>query len=69
MPRPCRRQNPGKPNATNTSIRLGKDQYIREQYAKLGPEEIYRRRLAWLAANGKWCQRHGPVSRYGFLSR
>jgi hypothetical protein len=54
MPRPYRRQNPGKPNGTSTLIRLSKDQYIRGLYARLGPEEFYRRRLAWLAANGKW---------------
>jgi hypothetical protein len=38
---------------THTLIRYSKDRYIRQLYARLGPEEFYRRRLDWLAANGK----------------
>jgi hypothetical protein len=54
FPRPYRAQKSGKSNLTHTLIRHSKDQYIRQLYARLGPEEFYRRRLAWLAANGKW---------------
>jgi hypothetical protein len=54
LPRPFRAQKSGKSNLTHTLIRHSKDQYIRQLYARLGPEEFYRRRLAWLAANGKW---------------
>jgi hypothetical protein len=39
---------------TCSLIRRSKDQYVRQLYARLGPEEFYRRRLAWLAANAKW---------------
>jgi hypothetical protein len=54
LPRPFRAQKSGKSNLTRTLIRQGKDQYIRQLYARLGPEDFYRRRLAWLSANGKW---------------
>jgi hypothetical protein len=54
VPRPYRAQKPGKPGSTSALIRLSKDQYIRQLYARLGPEEFYRRRLRWLAANRKW---------------
>jgi hypothetical protein len=54
MPRPYRAQKSGKSNLTHTLIRHSKDQYVRQLYARLGPEKFYRRRLAWLAANGKW---------------
>jgi hypothetical protein len=54
MPRPYRAQNPGKSKSTSSLIRQSKDQYIRQLYARLGPAEFYRRRLQWLAANGKW---------------
>ena len=53
LPRPYRAQKSGNSNLTHTLIRHSKDQYIRQLYARLGPEEFYRRRLAWLAANGK----------------
>ena len=54
MPRPYRAQKSGKSSLTHSLIRQSKDQYVRQLYARLGPEEFYRRRLAWLAANGKW---------------
>jgi hypothetical protein len=53
MPRPYRAQRCGKSSLTSCFIRQSKDQYIRQLYARLGPEEFYSRRLAWLAANGK----------------
>ena len=53
MPRPYQAQRPGKSSLTSSLIRQSKDQYVRQLYARLGPEEFYRRRLAWLAANGK----------------
>jgi hypothetical protein len=34
-------------------IRAGNDQFIRELYARLGPEGFWERRLRWLRANGK----------------
>ena len=34
-------------------IRAGNDQFIRQLYARLGPAEFYRRRLAWLARHRK----------------
>jgi hypothetical protein len=34
-------------------IRADKDQFIRQLYARLGPEEFYRRRLEWLVNHGK----------------
>ncbi len=54
MPRPFRHQAAGRPNSTSTLIRQDKDRFVRQLYARLGPEEFYRRRLAWLAANEKW---------------
>ena len=54
MPHPYRAQKSGKLTRTSCLIRQSKDQYVRQLYARLGPEEFYRRRLAWLAANGKW---------------
>ena len=54
MPRPFRAQKSGRPTSTSSLIRQSKDQYVRQLYARLGPEEFYRRRLAWLAANEKW---------------
>jgi hypothetical protein len=55
MPRPYRAQKAGRssPASTNGLIHQAKDQYVRQLYARLGPEEFYRRRLEWLAANGK----------------
>jgi hypothetical protein len=53
MPRPYRAQKPGK-SLTGNLIRQSKDEYIRKLYARLGPEEFYKRRLDWLFANGKW---------------
>ncbi len=53
MPRPYQAQRPGKSSLTASLIRQSKDQYVRQLYARLGPEEFYRRRLEWLAANGK----------------
>jgi hypothetical protein len=59
MPHPCRAQTRRtRSNATSSLIRESKDQYVRQLYARLGPEEFYRRRLAWLAANGKWTSHH-----------
>jgi len=34
-------------------IRADKDRFIRQLYAQLGPAEFWRRRLEWLARNGK----------------
>jgi hypothetical protein len=53
MPRPfrgiiTRRSSDG------TLIHADKSRFIRQLYARLGPAEFYRRRLAWLAANGRW---------------
>jgi hypothetical protein len=53
LPRPYRTQKSGKSSLTYCLIRQSKDQYARQLYTRLGPEEFYRRRLAWLAANGK----------------
>jgi len=53
LPRPHRAQRPGKSSLTCSLIRESKDQYVRQLYARLGPEEFYRRRLEWLAANEK----------------
>jgi hypothetical protein len=54
VPRPFRHQAAGRSNSTSLLIRADKDRFIRQLYARLGPEEFYRRRLEWLAANGKW---------------
>jgi hypothetical protein len=62
LPRPYRAQKSGKSNLTHTLIRHSKDQYVRQLYARLGPEEFYRRRLEWLAANGKWTSYHRLVA-------
>jgi hypothetical protein len=53
MPRPFRHQSASK-SATGELIRESKDVFICGLYRRLGPEEFYRRRLAWLAANQKW---------------
>jgi hypothetical protein len=45
---------PGKNGYLGRLLRQSKDEYIRKLYARLGPEEFYRRRLEWLFANGKW---------------
>jgi hypothetical protein len=34
-------------------IRASKSEFVRQLYARLGPEDFYRRRLNWLQANGK----------------
>src|SRR4051794_1521242 len=52
MPRPFRDQITRR-TTTHELIRAGKSQYIRALYARLGPEEFYRRRCEWLLANGK----------------
>jgi hypothetical protein len=52
MPRPFRGQITKK-STVNELIRADKDRYVRSLYARLGPEEFYRRRLEWLRANGK----------------
>jgi hypothetical protein len=36
-----------------TLIRAEKSLFVQQLYARLGPAEFYRRRLAWLVANGK----------------
>jgi hypothetical protein len=61
MPRPYRLQNTGK-FTTGELIRASKSEYIRCLYARLGPEEFYRRRLEWLAANQKWTSYHRLVA-------
>jgi hypothetical protein len=43
-------------------IRADKDQFIARLYARLGPEEFYRRRLAWLAAHGRWTSYHRLIA-------
>jgi hypothetical protein len=52
MPRPFRGQITRR-TTTNELIRAGKNEFIRCLYARLGPEEFYRRRLEWLRAHGK----------------
>ena len=52
MPRPHRAQITER-SSVKELIRAGNDQYIRQLYARLGPEEFWRRRLEWLARNGK----------------
>jgi hypothetical protein len=52
MPKPFRGQISSK-SSTGTLIRASKSEFIRRLYARLGPEEFYRRRLDWLKANGK----------------
>jgi hypothetical protein len=39
-------------------IRADNDQFIRQLYARLGPEEFYRRRPEWLERNPKWTSYH-----------
>jgi hypothetical protein len=53
MPRPFRHQSAGK-SATGALIWESKDVFIRGLYRRLGPEQFYARRLAWLAAHQKW---------------
>jgi hypothetical protein len=36
-----------------TLIHADKSRFIRQLFARLGPAEFYRRRLAWLAKHGK----------------
>jgi hypothetical protein len=38
---------------TNQLIRASKSQFVRQLYARLGPEEFYRRRLDWLQSHEK----------------
>jgi hypothetical protein len=52
MPRPYRNTITGRPSVGEL-IRADKDRFIRQLYSRLGPAEIWRRRLAWLARNGK----------------
>ncbi len=52
MPKPFRGQISGS-SPTGMLIRASKDVWCRGLYRRLGPEEFYRRRLAWLLAHGK----------------
>jgi hypothetical protein len=52
MPRPFRNTITGR-STVGELIRADKDRFIRQLYARLGPEEFWRRRLEWLARNGK----------------
>ena len=52
MPRPYR-ETITRNTSTNGLIRASKSESVRQLYARLGPEEFYRRRLDWLQANGK----------------
>ena len=52
MPRPFRNAITGR-SSVGELIRADKDRFIRQLYARLGPEEFWRRRLEWLARNGK----------------
>ncbi len=52
MPKPFRGQISGS-SSTGMLIRWSKDVWCRGLYRRLGPEEFYRRRLAWLQAHGK----------------
>jgi hypothetical protein len=52
MPRPYRGTITGR-TSKNELIRASKRKFLRQLYARLGPEEFYRRRLDWLQANGK----------------
>jgi hypothetical protein len=53
MPQPFRGVITGR-SSDATLIRADKSRFIGQLYARLGPEEFYHRRLAWLAAHGKW---------------
>jgi hypothetical protein len=52
MPRPYRCTITGR-SSVGELIRADKDRFIRQLYARLGPAEFWRRRLEWLARNGK----------------
>jgi hypothetical protein len=52
MPRPFRATITGR-SSVGELIRADKDRFIRQLYARLGPAEFWRRRLEWLARNGK----------------
>jgi hypothetical protein len=52
MPRPYRGTITSR-STVGELIRADKDRFIRQLYAQLGPEEFWRRRLEWLARNGK----------------
>jgi hypothetical protein len=52
MPRPFRGTITGR-SSVGDLIRADKDRFIRQLYAQLGPAEFWRRRLDWLARNGK----------------
>jgi hypothetical protein len=52
MPRPYR-NTITEPSSVGELIRADKDRFVRQLYARLGPEEFWRRRLEWLARNGK----------------
>jgi len=52
MPKPFRGQI-SVSSSTGMLIRWSKDVWCRGLYRRLGPEEFYRRRLAWLQAHGK----------------
>ena len=45
-----------------TLIHADKSRFIRQLYARLGPEEFYHRRLAWLAAHGRWTSYHRLIA-------
>ena len=52
MPCPYRNTITGR-SSVGELIRADKDRFIRQLYARLGPEEFWRRRLEWLARTGK----------------
>jgi hypothetical protein len=52
VPKPFQGQVTNRSSA-GTLIRASKSEFIRCLYARLGPEEFYRRRLDWLQANKK----------------
>jgi hypothetical protein len=57
MPRPYRLTSTGR-SSTGELIRADKDRFIRQLYARFGPAEFWRRRLLWLASNGKRTSYH-----------
>jgi hypothetical protein len=52
MPRPHRFNSAGR-SIDGELIRADKDRFVRQLYRRLGPAEFWRRRLVWLAVNGK----------------
>ena len=61
MPRPFRGLITGR-SSDAMLIRADKSRFVAELYARLGPEEFYRRRLAWLAAHGRWTSYHRLIA-------